>query len=124
MAGVENNSTSTPAPPVDSDPVDAGPSEIVTSGTAGRTPQGSLDQPAPLRCSTQKNPEPAPMEVLEFWFVSRYQATQHLGCMGWSSCHIKTIQCFLGKYSVNTLYYYHQMSVKCHPFLHSGEFPQ
>ena len=54
MAGVENNNTSTPAPPVDSEPDDAGLSGMVIPSTAGNTPQGSLDQPAPLRHSVQK----------------------------------------------------------------------
>ena len=54
MAGVENNNTSTPAPPVDSEPADAGLSGTVMPSAAGSTPQGSLDQPAPLRCSVQK----------------------------------------------------------------------
>ena len=49
MAGFENNSTSTPVPPVDSEPADAGPSGMVTPSTAGSTPQGSPDQPAPFR---------------------------------------------------------------------------
>ena len=52
MAGVENNNTSAPAPPVDSEPVDAGLSGTVTPSAAGSIPQGSLDQPAPLRHST------------------------------------------------------------------------
>ena len=38
MAGVEDNNTSTPAPPVDSGPADAGPSGMVTSNAAGSTP--------------------------------------------------------------------------------------
>ena len=54
MAGAEGNDASTPVPPVDSKPADAGPSGMVTPSTAGSTPQGSLDQPAPLRCSVQK----------------------------------------------------------------------
>ena len=54
MAGVGNTNSSTPAPPVDSQPADAGSSGMVTSSTAGNTPQGSLDQPAQLRHSTQK----------------------------------------------------------------------
>ena len=54
MAGVENTNTSTPVPPVDSEPADAGPSGIVPSGAADNTPQGSLNQPAPLRHGTQK----------------------------------------------------------------------
>ena len=53
-AGVENNNTSTPVPPVDSDPAHAGLSGMVTSSVAGNTPQGSKDQPAPLRCSVWK----------------------------------------------------------------------
>ena len=54
VAGVGNTNPSSPVPPVDSEPADAGPSGMVTSSTAGNTPQGSLDQPAPLRCNTQK----------------------------------------------------------------------
>ena len=53
MAGVESTNTSTPVPPVDSEPTDAGPSGMVMSSTAGNIPQGSLYQPVPLRCSTQ-----------------------------------------------------------------------
>ena len=52
MAGVENK-TSTPVPPVDSEPADAGPSGMVIPSTAGNTPQGSPDQPAPPRCSVK-----------------------------------------------------------------------
>ena len=52
MTGVENTNTSTPAPHVDSELADAGPSGMVLSSTAGNTPQGSPDQPAPLRCGT------------------------------------------------------------------------
>ena len=54
MAGVENTNTSSPVPPVDSEPTDAGLSGMVTSSSAGSTPQGSLDQPAPLRHGTLK----------------------------------------------------------------------
>ena len=52
MAGVENNNTSTPVPPLDSEPADVGPSWMVTPSATGNTPQGSLDQPAPLRHGT------------------------------------------------------------------------
>ena len=52
MAGVENTNPSTPAPPVDSEPAEAGPSGMVTPSTAGNTPQGSPDQPVPLRHGT------------------------------------------------------------------------
>ena len=45
---------STPAPPVDSEPADAGPSGMVTPSIVGSTAQGSPDKPAPLRCSVQK----------------------------------------------------------------------
>ena len=54
MAGVENNNTSTPVQPVDRLSADAGLSGIVASCTADYTPQGGLDQPAPLRGSVQK----------------------------------------------------------------------
>ena len=53
VAGVESTNTSTPAPPVDSESADAELSGMVTSSTAGNTPQGSLHQPAPFRCGTQ-----------------------------------------------------------------------
>ena len=54
MAGVEKNNTLTAAPSVDSEPADAGPSGTVTSRAVGSAPHGSPDQPAPLRCGTQK----------------------------------------------------------------------
>ena len=38
----------------DIEPADAGLSGMVTPSAAGNTPQGSLDQPAPFRCGTQK----------------------------------------------------------------------
>ena len=66
MAGAENNNTSTPALPVDSEPADAGPSGMVTSSTAGNTPQGSLDQPAPLRYSVQKSQNWLPWRFWNF----------------------------------------------------------
>ena len=74
MTGVESNNASTPLPPVGSEPADAGPSGMVTPSTAGNIPQGSLDQPAPLRCGVQKNLEPTSMEVPEFWFTGRYHS--------------------------------------------------
>ena len=52
MAGVENTNSSSPAPLVDSQPADAGPSGTVTSSAAGSALQGSPDEPAPLRCGT------------------------------------------------------------------------
>ena len=52
VVGVGNDTSLTPVPPVDDAPVEAEPSGMVTSSSAGSTPQGSLDQPAPLRCST------------------------------------------------------------------------
>ena len=54
VTGVENNNTSTPASPGDSEPADAGPSGMVTPSAAGSTSQGSPDQPVPLRHGTQK----------------------------------------------------------------------
>ena len=53
MVGVGNDTSPTPAPPVDDAPVEGEPSGMVTSSSAGSTPQGSLDQPAPLRHSTR-----------------------------------------------------------------------
>ena len=53
MAGVGNNISLTPAPPVHNVPSGAGPSGMVTSSMASSTPQGSPDQPASLRHGTQ-----------------------------------------------------------------------
>ena len=53
MAGVGNTTSLTPVPSVDSVPADAGSSGMITPSTAGSTPQGSPDQPAPLRCATR-----------------------------------------------------------------------
>ena len=52
MAGVEHTNTSAPVPHVDSKAADTEPSGMVTWSIAGNMPQGSLDQPSPLRCST------------------------------------------------------------------------
>ena len=52
LVGVGNNTSPTPVPPVDDAPVEAEPSGMVTSSSAGSTPQGSSDQPAPLRQGT------------------------------------------------------------------------
>ena len=64
MAGVENNNTSTPAPPVDCESADAGLSGTVTPSAAGNMSQGSPDQPAPLRWGTWKT---------QNWLPWRYQ---------------------------------------------------
>ena len=64
MAGVENNNTLIPATPVDREPAEAGPSGMVILSTVGNTPQSSLDQPAPLRCSVQKSQNWLPCSYL------------------------------------------------------------
>ena len=76
LTGVENNNTSTPAPPVDSEHADAGPSGMVTPSTAGNTPQGSLDQPAPLRHGTWKTQNWLPWR---YWNFSLLVATSLSG---------------------------------------------
>ena len=53
VARVGNTTSPTPVPPVDSVPADAGSSEMTPPSTAGSTPQGSPDHPAPLRCGTR-----------------------------------------------------------------------
>ena len=53
MARVGKTTSLTPAPSVDSVPADAGLPGMITPSTAGGTPQGSPDQPAPLRCGTR-----------------------------------------------------------------------
>ena len=66
MAGVENTSPWTQAPPVDSEPANVGPSVMVMSSAAGSIPQGSLDQPAPLRCGTWKTQNKLPWRYQNF----------------------------------------------------------
>ena len=70
IAGVENTTTLTPAPPVDSEPADAGPSGMVTSSTTGNTPQGSLGQPAPLRHGTQTTQNWLPWRYWNFGLLA------------------------------------------------------
>ena len=53
VAGVRNDTSLTPAPPVSDAPVGAEPSGVVILSSAGSTPENSPDQPAPLRCGTQ-----------------------------------------------------------------------
>ena len=52
MAGVGDTTSPTPVPPVDSVPADAGSSGMTPPSTADSTPQGSPNQPVPLRCGT------------------------------------------------------------------------
>ena len=118
MAGVEHTSTSAPAPSVDSEPADAEPSGTATSDTTGNMSQGGLDQPASLRHSTCTMWNQLPKLCIS----DRYQPTQHLGCMGWSvylsPFNIMSVHCFCGRYSVNTLYFFHPMSARHHSFKH------
>ena len=53
MVGVGNDTSLTPVPPVDYAPVETELSGMVTSSSAGSTPQGSPDQPPPLRHGTR-----------------------------------------------------------------------
>ena len=69
MAGVEHTSTSVPMPCVGSEPTDAEPSRMATSGTTGYSSQGSLDQAAPLRCSTPTTQNQLPWRYWNFALV-------------------------------------------------------
>ena len=70
MAGVESTNPSTPVTPVDSEPADAGLSGMVMSSTAGSTPQGSPDQPAPLSVAHKKNQNQIPVEYWNFGLLA------------------------------------------------------
>ena len=61
VAGVENDTSLTPVPPVSDAPVGAKLSGMVTSSSAGSTPENSPDQPAPLRHSTQTTRNQLPL---------------------------------------------------------------
>ena len=52
VAGVGNDTSLTPVPPVSDAPVGAEPPGMVTMNSACSTPKNSPDQPAPLRCGT------------------------------------------------------------------------
>ena len=67
------------------------------------------------------NMEPISMVVPQFCTISRYQPTQHPGCMGFSvhlpPPDIMLVHYFCGKYSVKTLHLYHLISTKHHSLL-------
>ena len=85
MAGIENNKTSTPVPPVDSEPADAGLSGMVTH--VQQVVHSRVVQIKLLHIDVApKNLGLTSMEVSEYWFTSRYQATQYLGCMPYQVC--------------------------------------
>ena len=77
MAGVEHTSTSVPVPSVDSQPADTEPSRMATSDTTGNMSQGSLDQPAPLRCGTctTQNQLPWRTGTLHYWQIPAHLAS-------------------------------------------------
>ena len=62
--------TSVPMPCVGSEPTDAEPSRMATSGTTGYSSQGSLDQAAPLRCSTHTTQNQLPWRYWNFALVA------------------------------------------------------
>ena len=68
------------------------------------------------------------MAILQFCTISRYQPTQHPGCLGWSVYlpppDIMLVHHFCGKYSVKTLYLYHPISAKHHSLLTLRGFHQ
>ena len=66
VAGIEHTRTSAPTPSVDSEPTDSEPSRMAASDTMGDTPQGSLDQPAPLRCGTHATQNQLPLRYHNF----------------------------------------------------------
>ena len=70
MAGVHNTTSLTQLPPVDSVPADAGLSEMVTPSAAGSTPQGSQDQPVPLRHSTRTTWNQLPWRYQNFGLLA------------------------------------------------------
>ena len=66
VAGVGNDTSPTPVPPVSDAPAGAEPSGMVPSNSAGSTPENSPDQPAPLRCEHLNHQEPTSLEVLRY----------------------------------------------------------
>ena len=118
MAGVEHTSTSVPMPCVGSEPTDAEPSRMATSGTTGYSSQGSLDQAAPLRCSTHTTQNQLPWRYWNFALVADTSLPGIFGVwVGLCIC-LHLISCLLhhsyGKYSVNTVYLCLPMSARHH----------
>ena len=70
MTGVGNNISRTPAPSVDNVPAGAGWSGMVTSSMTGSTPQGSPDEPAPLRHGTQATRNQLPWRYWNFGLLA------------------------------------------------------
>ena len=66
IARVWNTASLTPVPLVDIVPADGGSSGMVTPSAAGRTPQGSPDQPAPLRHGTRTTQNRLPWRYQNF----------------------------------------------------------
>ena len=70
VAGVENTTLPTPAPPVGSAPAEVGSSGMVTPGMADSTPQGSPDEPAPLRSDTRTTRNQLPWRYQNFGLLA------------------------------------------------------
>ena len=70
MVGVGNNTSLTPVPPVDNEPADAGSYGMIAPSTAGSTPQGSPNQPAPLRCCTRTTWNQLPWRYWNFGLLA------------------------------------------------------
>ena len=116
MAGVGNTTSLTLVQSVDSVPADAGSSGMVTPSTAGITPQGSPDQPAPLRCSTRTTQNQLPWRYWNFGLLAGTGLTgiwdAWVGlciCLPITFC-LYTI--FWGSTVEDTLYLHHDMSAK------------
>ena len=128
MAGVENNTTSTPTPPVDSEPANARPSGMVTPSAAGNTSHGSPNQPAPLRCSTWKTWNWLPWR---YWTFSLLAATSLSGIwdalVGLCIC-LHVISYLYTVFWGSTVWIHSTYTIMCLPsttqFWHWGEFFQ
>ena len=70
MVGVGNDTSPTPVPSVDNVPADAGSSRMVTTNSAGSTPQGSPDWPVPLRCDTRTTRNQLPWRYQNFGLLA------------------------------------------------------
>ena len=122
VSGVENTPTSTPVPPVDSEPADAGLSGIVTSSAAGSMPQGSPDQTAPLKHSIWKTWNLLPWRYWNFCLLADTSASGIWdACIGLCIClHIIfSLYTIFWRSSVwIALYLDHHVPVKHHWFWH------
>ena len=85
VAGGEHTNTSTPVPPVDSEPIDAGPSGMVSLSTSGNTcPRVVWIHLLHLDAAHEQPRTDSHGGTRNFGLLADTSLSWHLGCFGWS----------------------------------------